>query len=244
MRSQQRSIPRAISRRELPVIEFTIPRALNWFVTQSRIVGGQPLLYVPMRDSFNSYPELVALSKRVQTETWATLGRSRWTGGAVLAAWPEDDRLAQIDADRRTRALCFLPWADDDGASWVAAFDPEELTPAVPRRAAETNQLDPVVVEGLKTLSILVNHANQLAGSMDKRDAINVLRTLHDSGHRLDPPAIYTWALAHGWPAGGAQRLRKYAEDFAAGKRPRSSNPQALRPGILETWRQTASEQA
>ena len=77
----------------------------------------------------------------------------------------------------------------------------------------------------------MVNHANNFAGAMDKRDAIDVLQRLHDSGHRLDPPQVYGWALKHGWNARGAERLRAYAERIGEGKRPRTGMPSApLRP--------------
>jgi len=91
------------------------------------------------------------------------------------------------------------------------------------------------------TLTALVNHANQLAGSMDRRDAVNVLLTLHDGGHRLDPAALYAWALASGWPAGGATRLKELATDIVGGRRPRADR-RALRPDILTVWRQEAGQ--
>jgi hypothetical protein len=44
---------------------------------------------------------------------------------------------------------------------------------------------DPVIVEGIKTLTTMVNYGNTLAGAMDKRDAVAVLMHLRDAGPPL-----------------------------------------------------------
>lgn len=75
---------------------------------------------------------------------------------------------------------------------------------------------------------------------MDRRDAVNVLLTLHDGGHQVDPQALYAWSLANGWPAGGATRLKDLTAQIAAGKRPRADRG-ALRPDILQVWRAEAT---
>jgi hypothetical protein len=91
---------------------------------------------------------------------------------------------------------------------------------------------------------MLVNHANNLAGALDRRDAVAVLQTLHDGGHELAADQIYEWALIHGWPSRGADRLREMAEKIARGVRPRLNGPWPLRAGTLDTWRNEAAEGA
>jgi hypothetical protein len=203
--------------------------------------GGQPLLYLPGRRQEDAEPvtQLAGTESQDQTETWKTLGNSGWAGGPVLAAWPDENRLAQIDGDRRTGALCLLTRADQDAAAWASAHQPEQLSPgaSLPPPAAIA---DPVVEQGMATLTTLVNQSNNLAGVMDHRDAVTVLQLLHDGDHRLDPPSIYAWALAHGWPARGAQRLQKLAAAIAGGKRPRPGVEPALRSDILQVWRDDA----
>jgi hypothetical protein len=100
---------------------------------------------------------------------------------------------------------------------------------------------DPVVARGLRTLTGLVNHANQLAGSMDRRDATNVLLALHEGGHRLEPEQTCAWTLAQGWPAGGATRLQELATRIAAGQRARADRT-ALDSDALRRWREEAAK--
>lgn len=60
--------------------------------------------------------------------------------------------------------------------------------------AAPSTVLDPVVIEALEDLSAMVNHGNNLAGVLDKRDAVVTLTTLYRGGHRLQAETIYAWA--------------------------------------------------
>lgn len=238
MFERMRDIPRAIIAHKADD-PLAYERAVQWMLGQGQRLGGQSLLYVPGKDNFQDEPVLLALSKRVTVATWKTLSNARWGGGPVLAAWPTEKHLADIDGDRRTSALCVLSWAPNDAAAWASAHQPEQLSPGAPAAAPPTI-VDPVVGEGMKTLTLLVNHANNLAGSMDRRDAVNVLLTLHDAGPRLEPDEMYAWALAHGWPAGGATRLKELAVQIVDGRRPRADRG-ALRPDILEVWRRDAT---
>jgi hypothetical protein len=102
-----------------------------------------------------------------------------------------------------------VPWADGEVDAWVLAANPELLNGAKPSAASAV--LDPVVVvvvvEALRSLSLSVNHSNNLAGALDKRDAVVTLTTLHRGGYTLDVDGIYTRAMANRWPARGAERL-------------------------------------
>jgi hypothetical protein len=100
----------------------------------------------------------------------------------------------------------------------------------------------PVIVQGLVTLTRSVNHGNALAGTLDRRDAVAVLQTLHDGGHRLVAEDIYAWALANQWPARGAERLKELTSRIAGGHRPRLGATYPFRDDILEVWRTGASE--
>jgi hypothetical protein len=233
-----RNIPRAVVAHKADDPQ-AYQRAAQWVLQQAQ-EGGQPLLYVPGARNFADEPVLVALSKRVTTATWKTLPRIRWAGGPVLAAWPTERHLNEIDNDGRTSALCVLTWSLADVAAWASARQPQQLSPGV-ASPAPASISDPVVEQGLITLTHLVNHANQLAGALDRRDAVNVLRTLHEGGYRLVPDELYAWALAHGWPATGAMRLKDLAAQIASGGRPRAERG-ALRADILDVWRADATK--
>jgi hypothetical protein len=165
----------------------------------------------------------------------------RWAGTSLRSCpWREcDDERSLMDSSTNTSALCVIGWSNGDTAAWLAAFNPTLLAPnAAPTAPAIS---DPVVVEGMKTLTIMVNIANNLAGAMNKRDAIDVLMRLHDAGHRYDPEALFAWALANGWNARGAERLRDFATRINSGKRLRLGMSTALRPDIVQAWREEAA---
>jgi hypothetical protein len=218
-----------------------VGRAVRWLSSLAAEIGGQPLLYVPGRRNVGADPAIERLSKQLPTSTWKTLTSTRWSGGPVLAAWPDRKHLADIDGHTRTTALCVIGWSDDDTAGWLAAYQPTLLASAdAPTTAPAIS--DPVVVEGMKRLTAMVNHANNLAGPLDKRDAVDVLMRLRDAGHDYDPEALYAWALAHGWNPRGAERLRELASKAAAGTRLRRGMPSALREDIVQVWRDVAAE--
>jgi hypothetical protein len=161
-----------------------------------------------------------------------------WRAGARGLA--ESRQLAEIADHRGVRALCVVPWSEGEVDAWAAAVQPELLLGAEERPVRAI--IDPVVVEGLKSLTLMVNHSNNLAGALDRRDAVAVLTTLHRGGHRLDAEAIYSWALANGWPGRGAERLREMALKIASGVRMRTGtrdNP--LRSDALVRWREKAA---
>ncbi|GCE44197.1 hypothetical protein Rhow_008495 [Rhodococcus wratislaviensis] len=216
--------------------------ALKWVVTQLEAQGGQLLVFAPGKQNVENHDLLREFTRRtgVAVGTWRgrVLG---WSGGPVLAAWPDRQKLGEIAADPRTTALCVVPWAQGEVDAWSAATTPELLGPATaPQLKGEP--LDPVVVEGLKTLTAMVNHGNDLTGALDRRDAVAVLRTLRDAGYRWNPERVYAWALGNDWSSGGAERLRDLATDFEKGKRPQLKGRSPFRPDIIEVWRSEASD--
>lgn len=88
----------------------------------------------------------------------------------------------------------------------------------------------------------MVNHANNLAGHMDHRDAVAVLRTLHQGGYPLPADEVYAWALAHRWPARGAERLRELAHKVDAGRTVQLKGQWPFRSEILQIWQAEATE--
>ena len=213
---------------------------LTWLHRTTLATGGQPLLWAPTRDNIerNGLLRAAGATAGIATATWRS-GLDQWRGGPVLALWPSRQKLGDIADDRRTSALCVVPGNARDVEGWIAAVDPELLGDTT-RAPAEA--LDPVVVEGLITLSRHVNHGNQLAGSLDHRDAVWVLKLLHGAGYRLPPAALYAWALAHDWPARGADRLRELAAKFEAGRLPRVRQSNPFRADIVTQWRTAAAQ--
>ncbi|KUH70733.1 hypothetical protein AU184_03790 [Mycolicibacterium novocastrense] len=213
---------------------------LRWLMSMVDEVGGEPLIFAPGRANVDHNNLLSEFIRRtgVPVATWRSPARG-WNGGPVLAVWPTREKLGEIAEDRRTRALCVVPWVKGEVDAWAAAAMPELLGPAV---MPEHKSLDPVVVQGLKTLTQSVNMGNNLAGSLDHRDAVAVLRTLKDGGYRLLPDAIYSWAIANGWQTRGAERLRTLAAKFEAGTRVKLKGGYPFRSDILDIWRRNAEK--
>ena len=223
----------------------SVKAAVVWILQRAEEQDGQVLVYSPGRQNAGYDPVLSRLSQTsgVASETWQTLRRTRWRGGPVLAAWPDQKHLAEIAEDRRTSALCVVPWLEKDVDAWVRARSPQQLGGLATAASEKPLVSNPVVVQGLRTLSHSVNHANALAGSMDRRDAIAVLQTLDDGRYPLVAEDIYAWALANGWSASGADRLKELAARISAGHRPRLNGPNPFRRDILDVWKVEAAHE-
>lgn len=122
---------------------------------------------------------------------------------------------------------------------WAAAVQPQLLGEAVEAKAAVLN---PVVTAGMQTLTRMVNHSNNLAGALDRRDAVATIRILHDAGYPLPPDDIYSWRLANGWAPRGAERLREMLVRTNKGVRLQLKGTSPYRKDILEQWRREARE--
>jgi hypothetical protein len=240
MRQRGRAYPCAVTCNGSREPERAQAAAIQWVLEQQRATGGQTLVYVPQKKALTTTSLVSELAKvpGVAVGTWR--GRvDGWSGGPVLAAWPSREKLAEIADDPRTQALCVIPWAEEETTAWQQAAHPELLAGATP---TTTDELDPVVAVGLTYLTDTVNHANNLAGSLDRRDAVAVLRTLHKGGYSLPADTVYAWALAHAWPASGAERLRDLATKIDAGSTVQLKGPWPFRDAILQVWQAEAAD--
>ncbi|MFD9068478.1 hypothetical protein [Streptomyces lasiicapitis] len=163
--------------------------------------------------------------------------------GPALMAWPDMADIGKLVqyGGHRIRALCVITWNEDEIRPWVTAVRPsilgdgsawEELTP----------ELDPVVVEALKSLTLTVNHNNTISAGYEKDMVVSALLALHDAGIPMDGEAVQGWALAHGWSGKNPERLAKYVEDINAGKRPRCRR--VLRADHVDDLRRRAADNA
>ncbi|MET8845969.1 hypothetical protein [Amycolatopsis sp. NPDC004625] len=160
--------------------------------------------------------------------------------GPVLMAWADMPDIGQLTqaGGHRIRALCVIAWNEDAIRPWVSAVHPvvlgdgtawENLTP----------ELDPVVVEALKSLTLTVNHNNTISAGFEKDQAVSTLLALRDAGIAMDGEAMEGWALANGWSGKNPQRLGQYVQDINAGKRPRCSR--VLRADYVDHLRRRAA---
>lgn len=102
-----------------------------------------------------------------------------------------------------------------------------------------TLELEPVVVEAMKGLTLTISHNNTISAGFEKDTVVSTLLALHDARIAMDGEAMQAWALTHGWSGKNPQRLAKYVQDINAGERPRSSR--VLRADYIDHLRQRAA---
>ena len=132
---------------------------------------------------------------------------------------------------------------------WVSAVQAEVLgDPSVwegdeeDEDGLEPSDLDPVVVEGLKSLTQMINHNNTISAGFEKDMVVAMLLCLHQHRYPMDPDAVQAWALAHGWSGKNPERLATYVRDINAGKRPRTRRGVLASDVIAQMERRAASE--
>lgn len=240
MNTPRRTYPSAITVNGADEQQLSHEQAVRWVFEMHEALGGKILLLIPHKGAFASMNSLLTDFGKLSDVTVDTMrGGLAWPGGVVLAAWPARDSLAAIADDRRVRALCVIPWDEGATKSWEIAYRPDRLGGDA---APSVTELDPVVVVGLTQLKGMVNHSNNLVGALDHRDAVAVLRLLRNGGYALPHDAVYEWALANGWPARGAERLREMAEKIDAGRVVQMKGTSPLATGTLTRWQEKASE--
>ncbi|WP_204809180.1 hypothetical protein [Mycobacterium riyadhense] len=142
--------------------------------------------------------------------------------GPVLMAWPDMDDIGELVrfSSHMIRGLCVITWNADRIRPWVTQMRPDILGDGSEWENV-TPELDPVVIEAMKSLTLTINHNNTIAAGYEKDDVVSVLLALHDAGISMDGDAMQGWALAHGWSGKNPALLAKYVEDINRGKRPR-----------------------
>lgn len=163
--------------------------------------------------------------------------------GPVLMAWPDMDDIGELVrfGESRIRGLCVLAWDENKIRPWVAQMTPEILGDGTDWDSL-TPELDPIVVEALKSLTKTVNHNNTISVGWEKDQVVSVLLALRDAGIPMDGEAIQGWALAHGWSGRNPSLLAKFVEEIQAGKRPRCNK--VLRPDYISILRQQVADAA
>lgn len=173
--------------------------------------------------SNNALLERFVSSSRAVDHVTARGGAFIRRAGPVLMAWPDPNDIAEFTGSNGNsiRALCVVSWNDDKLRPWVSAARPELLGTTDPWQEL-TPALDPVVEEGMKSLTMTINHNNTIAAGYEKDDVVSTLLALHDAGYTLDGPALAGWAVAHGWTSNNPAHLEKYVAMINRGSRPKA----------------------
>lgn len=157
--------------------------------------------------------------------------------GPVLMAWADMDDIGKVVRySQGIRALCVVTWNEDRIRPWVTATRPDVLGDGSAWKDLSSDlELDPVVVEALKGLTLTVNHNNTISAGFEKDQVVGVLLALRDAGIAMDGEAMQGWTLANGWSGKNPERLAQYVRDINAGKRPRSRS--AIRADYVDVLR-------
>ena len=171
----------------------------------------------------------------------ARKGYSAVAGRVVLALWADDDVLAKLD-DSWPKAICLVPWTDDDGGTWKATWAPVDI--ASGKAAPASAGLSPLTRAALRSLTSSVNLGTGLGHPSDRDAAIETFRILKNAGEQLDPDAIRAWAAKNGWQARGADEVAEIVRGVNAGKAFRTSGMKQYTDRILDIWRDDAAADA
>lgn len=161
------------------------------------------------------------------------------SNGVVLMAWPDMEDIGELQRySRGIKRLCVITWNADNLRPWVSAARPTILGDTS-EWEARTPELDPVVIEAMKSLTLTINHNNTISAGFEKDQVVSTLLALHSAGIPLDGEAMQGWALAHGWHGKNPAHLAKYVADINNGKRPRSRS--VLRSDYIGQLRKRAA---
>ncbi|MGI5186924.1 hypothetical protein ACQEVI_02130 [Promicromonospora sp. CA-289599] len=210
--------------------------ATQWVLNQRDAVGGQILLYLPDRRERSGRAVVNQFATRpdVVTETWKTIHGGNWSGGPVLAAWPNTKALGEISDNDLVRALCVLTWLPKEVVSWARAVGAEVLGGQMDLSAPALSA--PVIEAAMETMVSLVNQNNPLTTGHEKEVVVEALLILKRHRHQFDGDELYTWALHHGWAAERATELRGLVQKVNDGVRLRIKGGM-LRADIYEIWK-------
>ena len=156
--------------------------------------------------------------------------------GPVIMAWPDMDDIGAV-VRSRISSLCVIAQNEDAVRSWVSAVNPTILGDGTAWETT-TPDLDPVVVQAMKSMTLTMNHNNTISGGYEKDNVVGILLALHAARLPMYPEAMQGWALANGWSGDNPKRLARYVKDINSGKRPRTRSP--VPPDFIDRMRDRA----
>lgn len=198
------------------------------------------VIVLPVRGSAEHAEALLRRVPEYRVETSRTIHAAAPARGIVVAVWPREDTLAEI-ARFGPRGVCVVQWMPEHTKDWLAAHSARDLSGRGPALSKATIS-DPVVREALEDLTRSVNLGTALAQIEDRDSAILTLHLLHDRGHGLEPDELYRFAIAAGWNARGAKRLREIASEVLDGRQHRTHTLRRYGDDVYRYWQNEAAK--
>ena len=207
--------------------------AMAWSKERAGELGCGITIVTPTRRNLRDQSILAELPDNVDHLTAKAPGKH--SQPVVVACWPDEQTLDKIDSFAPLKALCVVPWIEDEIAPWRsarAAVNLLEFEPLPPSPEIS----DPVVAAALRSLTERVNPGARASDPRDRDAAIQMFRLLHRARYRIDPDEIITWALANGWSPRDAAALAKIGTRELAGRSYRTRKL-AWGDNVLDLWR-------
>lgn len=240
MFDHDRDIPRAYT---VPGIPHSAASTLGvkWALGQAKALEVSVSLLAPgkqnLRDVQGDHPAVHALIARgFPVRTW----RDHHAGsGVVIALWPDEQHLLEADESDATKALVAVTWSPRQVLGWAQAKDAEPLGGPRPD-ISPLQSLDPVVAEAVDSLGLVVGQ-HKTADQHYRAAIAKGLTILRNARYPLEPEALHTHAIGHGWRASNADILRDVARRINAGRVIQGMKSAPLRDDVLDHWRTQAA---
>lgn len=116
-------------------------------------------------------------------------------------AWPDMDDIAElVHYGREIRALCVITWDADGIRPWVTAMEPDIVGDGSDWEDLSLD-LDPIVVEALKSMTDMVNHNNTISAGFEKDVVVSAILALDDANIPMDANVMQGWGSCSwvGW---------------------------------------------
>lgn len=214
---------------------------VKWALEQAKALGSAVSLYAPGKQNLQhvaqDHPAVHDLIQRgVRVATWKDSGPG---SGVVVALWPDERHLLRADESDSTRALVAVTWSPQQTSAWAQAKNAEPLGGPQPG-ISPARPLDPVVTVAVDGLGILIGQ-HKTADQRYRTAMAKGLTILRNAGYGLDPSALHTHAIGHGWRASNAEKLREVATRINQGRVIQGMKSAPLRDDVLDYWRERAT---
>jgi len=240
MFDHDRDFPRAYTVPGIPH-QAASTLGVKWALEQAEALGAPCNLYAPGKQNLqlveDQHPAVHALIQRgVPVSTWRDFGPGP---GVVIALWPDEKHLLEADERSSTRALVAVTWNPRQTLPWAQAKNAEPLGGFRPD-ISSSPALDPVVAAAVDGLGILVGQ-HKTADQRYRAAMAKGLTILRHAGYALDPGALHTHAIGHGWRASNAEKLREVAGRVNEGRVIQGMKSAPLSDDVLTYWRERAA---
>ncbi len=163
-------------------------------------------------------------------------------GLPLVAFYPDAKFLDVLQSVPNVPAMLVVPWLRKEIDPWIRTVNAKDFDApanAVPEELIKNK----VVVQALKSLSVLVNKSTGILHPLDKEKAIETFTILRDAGEEFNPEDVKAFLIREeGWKATYAQDVANIAQKVLERKKLQRGNHAHFRQEILEIWRKEALE--